>query len=425
MRITTDALHLIQGYFPRERKFSRNAWLFLLSTLIDGVATAGISLFFNLYILAQGYNRQFLGLVNSLPFLVGLLLGLPMGVLADRIGFKRAMLLGMFIYLITYTVVMVTPSAPVLLLAISVYGIGWPLYFLSTTPLMMTIAGRDGGTYLISLNFGLVTVAGAGGSLLAGLLPGWFAAALRVGADSAPAYRAVLLALLAVGALSILPLLLIRENRPPATEGPRSNLFGNALQALRTPTVRRLALPSFLIGIGAAILIPYMNVFFRAKFSLANSWLGVLFSLSAILTAAGTIAGPRLSEKLGGKVRAVAAAQGLSIVFLLLMGFWPGLLLAGFAFLARAMLMNMTTPLYSAFAMEQAPESGKGLVSSVLFLASQIGFSFGPFVSGFVQDRWGFPPLFISTAIVYALAAAATFVFFKGIREPRESPGSG
>lgn len=425
MQITTGTMSLFRGYLPRGVKFSRNARMFLLSTLIDGLAFAGTGLFFNLYILAQGYNRQFLGLVNTLQYLLGLLLGIPLGILADRIGFKRSMLFGMFVYFITFTVVVVTPSAPVLLLAISVFGIGYTLYYLSTTPLMRAISGNEERTYLFSLNFGLSTLAGAGGSLLAGQLPGWFASALRVSAEGALAYRAVLLASLAAGSFSILPVLFIRENRPPAPEESGSNVFGNALRALRTPMVRRLALPNFLIGIGAAILIQYMNVFFRAKFSIANSWLGVLFSLSAILTAAGTIAGPRLSEKLGGKVRVIAAAQGLSIVFLLLLGFWPGLLLAGFAFVVRGMLMNMATPLYSAFAMEQAPESAKGLVSSVLFLTTQIGWSFGPFVSGFVQDRWGFTPLFISTAIFYALAAAATFAFFKGIREPRDWPASG
>jgi hypothetical protein len=41
-----------------------------------------------------------------------------------------------------------------------------------------------------------------------------------------------------------------------------------------------------------------------------------------------------------------------------------------------------------------------------------------------VQDRWGFSPLFISTAILYALAAAATWTFFRGIHERRLSPVS-
>ncbi|MGA2110819.1 MAG: MFS transporter [Anaerolineales bacterium] len=424
MQITTDAVQRIRGYFPWERKFSRNAWLFLLSTVIDGFAFAGTVLFFNLYILASGHNRQFLGLVTTLEYLVGLLLGLSLGVLADRIGFKRAMLLSIFITIVTFIVVVVTPSDWVLLLAISVYGIGYCLYYLSATPLMMSIAGREEGTYLISLNFAVVTLAGAGGTLLAGELPGWFGSALRVGADSAPAYRAVMLACLAAGSLSILPILLIRGVRAHNAEDPPSNLLANAAQALRSPMLRQLALPNFLIGVGAGTLITYMNVFFRTKFSISDSWLGVLFSLAAIVTAAGTIAGPWLSDRLGGKVRAVVAVQALSVPFLLLLGFWPGLLLAGFAFLMRGMLINMASPLYSAFAMEQAPESGRGLVSSVLIVTTQIGLSCGPFVSGFVQDRWGFSPLFISTAILYALAAAATWTFFRGIHERRLSPVS-
>jgi MFS family permease len=51
-------------------------------------------LFFNFYILESGYIRDFLGLANSMPAIAGLLLGIPIGRLSDRIGRKPAILLG-------------------------------------------------------------------------------------------------------------------------------------------------------------------------------------------------------------------------------------------------------------------------------------------------------------------------------------------
>jgi predicted MFS family arabinose efflux permease len=62
--------------------------------------------------------------------------------------------------------------------------------------------------------------------------------------------------------------------------------------------------------------------------------------------------------------------------------------------------------------MERAPEGRQGAVSSVIQIAWQLGWAIGPFVSGFVQGRWGFTPLFIATAVFYSLAVTVTWRFF-------------
>jgi MFS family permease len=173
-----------------------------------------------------------------------------------------------------------------------------------------------------------------------------------------------------------------------------------------------MGIPILLIGFGAALLMPYMNVFFRGRFSTPDPQLGVLFSLSAILTGSATMLAPWIAGKLGSKIRAVAFTQAGSIVFLFLMGFSQVFLLTAGAFLLRTVLMNMSMPLYSAFCMERAPEGRQGAVSSVIQIAWRIGWAIGPFLSGFVQSRWGFAPLFVATAVFYGLAVAVIWRFF-------------
>ncbi len=397
---------------PREARFGRNARLFLLSTLIDGIAFSGSQLFFNFYILALGHSREFLGLVNSIPFFTGLVLGLPLGALSDRIGHRRAMLLGLALSFSMFAVVVTSSSTPVLVIAIALQGVGNTLYYLSTTPFMTGITDSAERPYLFSINVGLQTLSSAAGNLLAGFLPGLLALMLAAPAGGPLVYRAVLLVSLAAGSLSIVPLIMMREQKAPAVASAQLSSMRRIIQALSLPVVRKLGVPNLLIGIGAAILIPYMNVFFKERFALPDSMLGLLFSLSAILTAAGTLLGPRLAERLGSKIKAVVLTQGLSIVFLILLGFWPGLVVAAVAYLVRAVLMNMAAPLYSAYGMDRAPLDQRALVSSVLYLTWQTGWAFGPYVSGFVQERWGFGPLFVTTAVVYVLAVAATWVFF-------------
>jgi predicted MFS family arabinose efflux permease len=196
--------------------------------------------------------------------------------------------------------------------------------------------------------------------------------------------------------------------------GSRQRSLGRRLEEFGlTRQMMKLATPNFLIGIGAAILIPYMNVFFKDRFAISDGWLGILFSLSSLSISLGTLVGPRLATRLGGKIRTVALTQLSSVIFMLMLGFVPSLWIAGFAFLMRAALMNMSTPLYSAFCMEQTPEHQQGLASSVLNIAWQIGWSVGPYVSGVVQEQYGFSPLFIATTCLYLVAIVVMWRFFR------------
>jgi MFS family permease len=221
-----------------------------------------------------------------------------------------------------------------------------------------------------------------------------------------------LLASVLGGGLGLIPIGLIREAQWP---GPRQEPpigFGDFRKLLR-PNILRMAVPNFLIGFGAAILIPYLNLFFKGRYLIDDAQLGVLFSLSAAITGVATIVGPRIAERLGSKIKAVVATQGTSIAFLLLMGFAPAFWVSGAAFLVRGALMNMSNPLYTAFTMEQTPERERGAVNSMLQLMWEVGWTVGPYLSGVVQERYGFAPLFVGTATLYSLAIGLTWRFFR------------
>jgi predicted MFS family arabinose efflux permease len=173
------------------------------------------------------------------------------------------------------------------------------------------------------------------------------------------------------------------------------------------------------IGFGAAILIPYMNVFFRDD-AMPDST-GMMFSISAVLTGIGSIIGPRISTNLGSKIKAVVLTQGLSLAFLLVVGFSPFLGIAVIGFLMRGTLMNMAVPLYSAFAMEQVRERERATVNSVKETAWQMGWAVGPYLSGVVQEQYGFTPLFITTAVMYAASIVLTWVFFRSREEVKQA----
>ena len=398
----------LKNYF---HQFSRNARLFLLATIISGIAYSGLQLFFNIYLRSRNFDLDFIGLINAIPAGAALVVGVPMGMLSDRIGRRRAMLIGLAFSTGAAWGMVNAPSREVMLVMACFKGIADSLYMLSQAPFMMRAAGEKERTLLFSLNFGLTTISGAVGNLLAGQLPAWFGRWLGVGPENPLAYQSVLTATVLCGGLSLVPVWLIREIKWP---GPRREppVGLEDFRKLLRPSVLRLAAPNFIISCGAAILIPYMNLFFKGRFAVPDGQLGVLFSLSAGLTGVATVIGPSIAARLNSKIKAVVFTQAASLFFLLLMGFVPSFWVAGGSFLLRAALMNMASPLYSAFAMENTVERERGAVNSVMSLMWEVGWTVGPYFSGVVQARWGFGPLFVLTSILYAIAIALTWQFF-------------
>jgi len=392
------------------RSFSRPARLFLMVIIVDGVIYSAWSLFFNFYILSRGFDKEFLGIVNALPSVSALLLSIPLGMLSDRIGRRKAMLIGLLVNTIAMGLQVTFTGPSILMVMVFIGGVGQNLYYISQSPFIMSVSDNKTRTILFSLTFGLVTLSGAVGSLFAGYLPGFFGNVLQVQADSATAYQAVLLCAVALGSVSMLFIFLIHE--PAASHVAAQEKRQSVVAVLRKPVLLKLAVPQLLTGFGAAILIPYINVFFSERFQFSDQSLGLLFSLSALLTGIGTVIGPRLALLLRSKVGTVVLTQSVSLVFLVLMGFTGVPWLAAVGYLVRGTAMNMGHPLLNTFSMEQFEAGEQGTANSVFNLAWTSGWAIGPYISGIVQQRYGFQPLFITTTILYALAISLTWLFF-------------
>ncbi len=415
LRSTINQFHLL----------NRPARLFLLALFLDGLLFAGWNLFFNLYIIDAGYSRDFLGLVNAAPSLSALLLGVPMGLLSDRMGRKRAMMTGFALANFSIIAMILGRSETVILGGALLLGITSQLYVLSQAPFMMKASDDKSRDVLFSLSFGMFPLASTAGNFLAGYLPGLFTRWFNL-ATSVTAYQVVLLFCVIMSFLVLVPISFIHEPKKAEAEEktgstePKTSIW----KVLLRPLTLKLAIPNLVIGLGAATLVPYFNVFFAERFQMGDSTLGILFSMGALLTGIGCIIGPRLVGNLGGKIRTVVLGQGASLGFLLLIGFSPWPWLAVIGFLARGALMNMVAPLFDAFALEQSREAEHGAVNSIRNLAWNVGWAVGPYVSGIVQQRYGFSPLFISTAILYGLGISLTWIFFRPrpMRDPLRAP---
>lgn len=405
----------ISSYLRTFNQFSRNARLYLVANTIQGLVFSVYSLFFNLFILARGFEKDFLGLLTAIPSFVGLAFAFPAGAVSDRVGRRRAMLLGgLFSVLSVAGIILLTDKAWMVALYV-VYGCAQMLVTVSSAPFLTENSASQERTSLFSASFGLSTLVGFFGNLLGGLLPALFALLLAVEAESVPAYQGTLWVVVAVSLVSLIPLVSIRENErvepaPPAVVVPGGPVNGS----LPLKLIGKLLLPNAIISIGAAFLIPYMNVFFKEKFPIPDATLGAMFSISSVVMGLATLASPTLANRMG-KIRALVLTQLVSIPFLLTIGFAPWFGVAMVAFWIRAALMNMSNPLYQAFAMEQVDERARARVSSLMGMGWSVGWSVGPYISGLMQVQVGFTPIFLITASSYVAASITYYVFFAKI----------
>ena len=153
---------------PEAYRFSPDARIVLWYTLSKGLTIALFGLVFNLYLYAEGFDRQFIGLVNALPAITSLLVAVPAGMLADRIGYRTLLIFTGMVNPLTMLGLAVTNSTPWLALFQLTNGVVGTLYWVSAVPLLAGSVEQERRVRLFSINSFLLWGAGSLGYVLGG-----------------------------------------------------------------------------------------------------------------------------------------------------------------------------------------------------------------------------------------------------------------
>jgi len=411
-------MSLAREYLTQVRRFNPNARWYLAYTFMSGIGFGISGLFYNLYVLSLGHSPAFLGILLALPLVAVTVLAVPAGVLGRRIGYRNTLLWGVVALVVSLVGTSVAPSAAGLMVFAVGFGLMHALLDVSNAPFVAENSSPSERTHLFSVQFAVRLFASFFGSLGAGLLPTQFGRILRVGSESPGAYRATLLLSAAIFVLALVPLFRVRSSHAVTPANAASPLRPTGkLSREEAAVLTKLFVPQVIIGMGAGALVPFLNVFFKVRFHVSDGLLGVLFALQAVAMGVATLAGPAVAARLG-RVRTVVLTQVLSIPFLAVLGFVPSLPLASIAFLARAGLMNMGHPLYSAFAMDRVDEARRGTANALLIMSSQGSRAVSSWLAGLLQQGPGFSPIFALTITSYLAASGLTHRFFSRRAEP-------
>ncbi len=412
------------GYADKYRLFSDNAKRVLLFGTVNGLTFGVFRLLFNFYVLSLGrYDETFLGSLTSLSSLASLIVAIPAAYLAERFSQKKIMVIT-GVASILFFVGIVFSSGPFKLQLFKILmGVATSIRSVAASPYLMSNTGNEERQYVFSLNFGLNTLAGFVGNSLGGVLPIWFGSMVGVSETHVLAYRLALGSMVIISVIGIFPLLKLTDNghNPANLENFFINIRRHGRKLIKYIT------PQFIIGMGAGMTMPFMNIYYREVFNQSDAAIGTIFAFGSFFMAIAQFMGAPMADRIG-KINTTMLTQALSVPFLAAMalaayyvpagsgGHTIWFIIAILAYLVRLGLMNLSNPVYQTFVLEQVEPGIQALAASLIGLAFQFGWAFMPSISGWLQAEYGpqgFLPIIMTTAVFYIIAIVFTWIYFR------------
>jgi MFS family permease len=386
-------------------------WRILLHSSVFGLALNVADLLFNFYLVSLGYTTATAGLFSTIGRAAGMLFGIPLGLMIDRIGPQRSILIGLAVYGAGWVVMLQFTSLWVMVPIQFVIGGAYILASTAVTPLLAGVTHEDQRAMIFGWNASAALAVGLAGSALGGMLPTLAAGFIHVGPQDTAAYRLALTIVIALSVLAMLPVI----GRMPSLSADRpvgAPPAPTALLPMRT--LARLALAGLMLGLGGGAFLPFQNLFFRSEFGMGDAAVGVVLAWAALSMGVGGLLGAPLAKRLG--LRRAAALLRLGCAPAMALMLVPSLIPASIGFFLRGLFMAASFPLNDALVMKATPLRQRGMATSMMSVLWAGGWAVAAWVSGVIQERWGFTPVLVFATVCYVVSSLAIYT----LRIPEE-----
>jgi predicted MFS family arabinose efflux permease len=414
---------VLREYAAQIRDSGRNPRLYLWGLFLCYLGQSVFSLLFNLYLRSLGFGDSNIGQILSKVSLGSAVAAIPAAILFRKVPARALLMASAALAALGYALQASLTAPELLLLVAFLSGMVLTMFRLSIAPVAMREVGREARPFLFSASFGVTFISAIVGSALGGALPHLFQGIVM---NDRLALRWSLFAGAAVTLLSVLPFLAMEQRDAPDRSGAAhaADRVPNPLEQIRDlfeidwGLHLKLILPAAMIGLGAGLIIPFLNLYFRDRFGLSAGQIGILFSVMQGFMVAGNLFGPAVSKRLG-LVRGVVWTQLASVPFMIMLALSSFFPLVVASFFIRGGLMNMNQPLASHFAMEVVPERDHTLTNSLLSLSWFLAWSVSAEIGGALIQRKGYTEPLLLAASLYVGASVLYWIFFRKVEEVR------
>lgn len=384
----------------------RGVYPLLLSSFLLGL---GMYLWYSLYpkyLLEIGFKSSWVGYIFTTFWAITYLTGVPAGRLADKMGRKRPMVLGLCLSSLSAFLLSYASGWPGHLLLVGMFGLGMGMFQPSSISYVIESSGKNRGlmysSFLTSNLIGTTT-----GSYLSGLLKTLFGFAIL------PFLGGTLIL------AGVIPLLFLGEESyrvslEDVVDEVRDS-FSSSLRLLKDSKVRMLAMALFIHSFGFFTLGAFIPPYAAYGIRLSDYQIGIVVAVSQVAMASSFPIMGRLVDRFGGNLilSMHITLSTLSWIFYALSNnFITAVVTMGFAGLISAMDFPARRVLIADLS------EGKGMASllGTVDATSGMAMLFAPSFGAYLWSNLGYSsPFFLASLI----NLGAVPFLIKLLRKPR------
>ncbi len=401
--------NLFVDYLKHIKLFSKNARLYLLGSFLIGVNFHVFNLLLNLYLKEYGYVEGDIGMVISARAVGMTMIALPAAILLSRIRLKP-ILIGSSILFAIFSFFITSSQQLIFLIGASLLaGMSFSFYRVAAAPFYMRNSTQTERTHLFSVSFGMMLLSGMAGSLGSGKLVTYLS---ELTGDIILGYQYTMYLGIFIGLLSLIPFMMIKASKPSAEEN--KIIFSKGQFKRRGTFYFKVTISNFMVGAGAGLIIPFLNLYFRDRFNLSPDLIGFYYFIVQFSMLIGSLSGPVLAKKFG-LVRTVVVTQFASIPFMLMLSYTYFLPLAFAAFVIRGGLMNLGVPIVTNLGMELSDKKEQGLVNALLMISWTSAWMVSAAIGGELIEKYGYTFTMNITVFLYVLSSITFYLFFRKV----------
>ena len=398
---------MLREYYRTVLGITRNAKLFMLGSFFVSFGLSVFMLLFNLYLKEQGFNKGEIGTVLMCGSLGAALAALPAAFLIERVHIKQVLIAAVVFAACAYGLQISSEH----LWLIAVWGYVASMFItacrVASSPFFMRNSTHQERMHLFSVNSAIMMLAFFSGYLFGGYLPDIFCKVMPT-LQLVDGQKYALYLGVSISLIGVVPFLWITQKSVPVI---RTHWLVK-LKGYDWHIIWRLMLPKLLVGLGAGLVIPFMNLYFKEVFDLVPKKIGMCYSGMQVMVFLAMLAAPLITRRLG-VVKTIVASELLSIPFMLILAITGQLWLAILAFIIRGALMNMSWPVSNKFEMELVKPADQAVTNAISQLSWMGSWAVSSQIGGYIIERYSYSMSFYITICLYFSSAVCYYLFFR------------
>jgi len=358
---------------------------------------------------ALGFSSEEIGYMSGTGFSVAIIGYLVGGYMADRLGRKRLLLVGLACTAIGLTMFLSERNLVLFTVAFSFTNLGGSLAWPSLMALMATKAAQSEMKFFYGVQ-GFVNQIGLTIATFLGIFgPPFLEESYGLSLTSGFTY--VFVAAAACAFVPIIYVLKVAESKEPS---------GPLLVSMDRRTRRHLLVycaQNAMIGAGAAFVIPWFPLIFKDGMGASDTWVAMILTISNAVIAVGWFMIPKFAE-LRGSVALITACQIASVAFMLAIPYSPVLVGVAFLYTMRSFLMLVPQPVLNAYIMSIASKRIRASFFAISQVAWEAAFAASTVLAGqlWSSDYSKVLPFYIG-GVLYVLASLVFYAYFRRVSE--------